>query len=181
MAKKNKHSLLLLVFCVGISLLAGVIGSVGTAEFISTWYVNLNKPFFNPPNWVFGPVWTLLYIMMGTALYRVWLGLAKTAGVVGWFKYQLQKTFGKRKQDRIRSAVIFFLVHLVVNALWSLVFFGMQEIGGAFIIILLLWLMILYLIYEFIRLDKVAGLLLLPYFLWVSFASILNYSLWMMN
>lgn len=181
MSKKSKNSLGLLLFSILISLSAGVIGSLGTAESVSTWYVTLNKPYFNPPNWLFGPVWTTLYILMGIALYLVWKQLVKPAGVLGWFRYQLQKTFRKKKRDRIKTAVVFFFIHLVVNALWSIVFFGLKEVGAAFIVIMLLWVMILYLVYEFFRIEKKAGILLLPYLLWVSFASVLNYSIWMLN
>ena len=151
----------LLIFSIGISQLAGIIGSVFTTSEIANWYVFLNKPFFNPPNWLFGPVWIILYTLMGISLYLVW--------VKGY------------KEENIKRTVNIFLVHLAVNSLWSIVFFGLHDLGLALVIIFTLWLMILYLIKLFWNIEKIAAYLLIPYLLWVSFASILNYSIWMLN
>lgn len=150
-----------LLTSIGLSLGAGLIGSVFTISAIPNWYSTLNKPFFNPPNYLFGPVWTTLYITMGIALYLVWVkGLQKKA--VGF-------------------AFNFFMIHLVVNALWSIVFFGLHEILVSLLIILVLLVMILVLIKLFLKIDKNASYLLLPYLAWVSFATILNFSIWILN
>ncbi len=141
--------------------LAGVIGSFFTVTEISSWYTTLEKPALNPPNWVFGPVWTLLYTMMGIALFLVW------------------KQFDTSKSARY--AVFFFLVHLVVNTAWTLVFFGAKEVALALIVIAILWLMIAALIGWFWKIDRVAALLLVPYLLWVSFASYLNFAILQLN
>lgn len=141
--------------------LAGVIGSVFTFQAIPTWYAALQKPVFNPPNWIFGPVWTLLYALMGIAAYRVWhTGYHRRA---------------------VKRAVILFLVHLAVNVLWSVLFFGAKNIPVAFADIALLWVMILSLIFRFSAVDAVSGYLLVPYLAWVSFAMVLNYYLWILN
>jgi tryptophan-rich sensory protein len=151
----------LLAFTIGISQLAGIIGSIFTTSEIANWYVFLNKPYFNPPNWLFGPVWITLYTLMGISLYLVW-----------------SKGY---KEANIKRAVNIFLVHLVVNSLWSIIFFGLHYLGIAFIVIITLWLMILYLIKLFLGVNKTAAYLLTPYLLWVSFASLLNFSIWQLN
>lgn len=152
---------LLLVFTILISQSAGLIGSVATSPSIPTWYASLAKPSFNPPNWLFGPVWIILYTLMGIALYLVW--------VKGY------------KKKNIKYAVNLFLIHLVVNSLWSIVFFGLHNLGLALVIIIGLWLMIAYLIKLFYKIDKWAAYLLFPYLLWVSFATLLNFSIWQLN
>lgn len=167
----------LLVVSIVLSHLAGFIGSFATASTVDTWYAVLAKPDFSPPNWIFAPVWLSLYTLMGIALYLVWLQIQKPVGILAWFKYKLNR----KKRERIQSAVVFFMIHLVVNALWSLVFFGMKELGSAFVIITLLWAMIIVLIKEFLRIDKRAAYLMVPYLAWVSFAAALNYSIWMLN
>lgn len=149
-----------LIGSVVISQLAGALGALATTPNIDGWYSTLNKPFFNPPNWIFGPVWTTLYTMMGVALY-----LVLTA----------------KKTDTKKTAITLFLVHLVVNSLWSIVFFGLQQPGFALIIITLLWLMIAKLIKLFNKLNVWAGRLLWPYLAWVSFASLLNLFIWRLN
>jgi len=140
-----------------IPFLASAIGGLFTASSVSTWYVALNKPSFNPPNWVFGPVWTILYLMMGVSLYLVWT---------------------KRADKKAFTA---FGVQLSLNALWSVLFFGMQMPLYAFIEIVLLWIAILATIIYFYRINKTAAYLLIPYILWVSFASVLNFSLYILN
>ena len=151
----------LLIFSIAISELAGIIGSFGTISSISSWYVYLNKPIFNPPNYIFGPVWTVLYTMMGISLYFVW--------VKGY------------KNEQVKRAVNIFFIHLVVNTLWSIVFFGLHQLGLAMLIILILLGMILYLIKIFWPIDRGASYLLVPYLLWVSFATILNLAIWRLN
>lgn len=146
---------------IGLSLGAGLIGSIFTFSAIPGWYSSLNKPTFSPPNWIFGPVWTTLYILMGIALYLVWkMGL---------------------KKKEVNIAFNLFLVHLLINALWSIVFFGMKEIFLALIVILILWVMIVVLIKLFWKINRNSAYILLPYLAWVSFATILNFSIWQLN
>ncbi|MFA6605337.1 MAG: TspO/MBR family protein, partial [Patescibacteria group bacterium] len=121
----------------------------------------LNKPSFNPPSWIFGPVWTTLYILMGIALYLIW-------------QEGLKKAF-------VKNSFILFIVNLVLNSLWSITFFGLQNPALAFLVIVLLWITILVLIIRFYRINKLASYLLIPYLLWVSFASVLNFSIWQLN
>jgi tryptophan-rich sensory protein len=142
-----------------IPQLAGFIGSLFTIKNIPTWYASLSKPFFNPPNWIFAPVWTALFILMGVSLYLV---------------------LTKQKKISTPPVKIFF-IQLAINTLWSIVFFGMREPGLAFIIIVVLWFLIYYIIKIFYKIDKVASYLLLPYLAWVSFASVLNFSIWILN
>lgn len=164
---KNKKTSLkikkpfLLAFSIIISQLAGIIGSVATSPLIPTWYAQLEKPFFNPPNWLFGPVWITLYTLMGISLYLIW-----------------SKGYKKKK---IKPMVNLFLIHLVFNSLWSIVFFGFKNLGLAFAIIIYLWIMIACLIKNFWKVNKWASYLLVPYLAWVSFASLLNFAIWQLN
>jgi tryptophan-rich sensory protein len=147
----------LVIVCLGV----GFIGSATTVQNIPTWFANLNKPFFAPPNWLFGPVWTLLYIFMGVAAFLVW-----------------QKGI---KNNSVRVALLIFLVQLILNAVWTPLFFGLHWLLIAFIELVVLWLFILWNIITFYRVSPAAGLILLPYILWVSFASVLNFSIWWLN
>ena len=157
----TNKSIVKLFSSVLICLGAGFIGSFFTTPQIAGWYQTLNKPTWNPPSWLFGPVWTTLFILMGIALYLVWqkAGHSKSA----------------------RQATIFFLVHLLFNIFWSVLFFLLHNPFYAFLEIIVLWLMILTLIIWFFKLDKKAGSLLVPYLLWVSFAGYLNYTIWQLN
>ena len=146
-----------IVVCQG----AGLIGGVATFPSIPTWYASLEKPAFNPPNWLFGPVWTTLYALMGIAAFLVWRQ-------------------GIRKRE-VKIALGIFLVQLVLNSLWSIVFFGLHSLLGGLAVILPLWVAILLSIVAFYRISKTAGVLLIPYILWVSFATILNFFLWQLN
>jgi len=150
-----------LIFSIIIAHSAGIVGSLFTMSAISTWYESLIKPAFNPPNWIFGPVWLLLYTLMGIALYFIW-----------------QKGLNNKQ---VRFTFIFFITHLIFNALWSIVFFGLQNILLALIVILVLWTMILALILLSWKIDKRASYLLIPYLLWVSFATLLNFSILQLN
>ena len=143
-------------------LAVGYISSIVTRENIPTWYALINKPFFTPPNWVFAPVWTLLYIMIGFA-----------AGSV-WNKINTDET-------NVKKAFLFFLIQLALNALWSYLFFGLRNPMLASFEIILLWLMIYETYVQFKKIDKVSGYLLLPYLAWVSFATILTFSIWYLN
>ena len=146
-----------IVVCQG----AGLIGSFATFPSIPTWYASLQKPPFNPPNWVFGPVWTTLYTLMGIAAFLVWRK-------------------GIRNRE-VKIALGIFVVQLILNTLWSVVFFGLHSLAGGMIVIVVLWIAILLSIITFFRISKAAGALLIPYILWVSFAAFLNYHLWRLN
>lgn len=140
---------------------AGIIGSIFTSPAIPTWYAALEKPFFNPPNWLFAPAWVTLYLLMGIAAFLIWRqGL---------------------EQKGVRAALLVFLVQLVLNALWSVVFFGLQSPLWGVVVIIALWVAILLTILRFFKLSAAAGALLLPYILWVSFASVLNIAIWVLN
>lgn len=159
---RKKINWKLLFFSIVASQSAGIIGSFFTANSIRTWYVTLEKPFFNPPNWVFGPVWTLLYTLMGIALYIIW-----------------NKALASKKKNYF--AVWLFLAHLVINTLWSIIFFGLKDLLAALITILILWGMIVWLIKLFYAVNKYAAYLLIPYLAWVSFATVLNGAILFLN
>ncbi|MBI2610125.1 tryptophan-rich sensory protein [Candidatus Giovannonibacteria bacterium] len=158
-----------LIIAIGVSELAGIIGSFFTVSVIPNWYGGLVKPALNPPAWVFGPVWTTLFVLMGIAAFLVW----------------------KKGLDRrdVKIALGIFLGQLVLNMLWSIIFFGstsltlngLNNIGIAFVEIIFLWLAILATIIAFAKISKPAAWLLVPYILWVSFAAYLNYSIWVLN
>jgi tryptophan-rich sensory protein len=158
MVKINWVKLIASIF---ICELVGILGSVFTVSSVSTWYPTLNKPFFNPPSWLFGPVWTLLYLLMGISLYLVW-------------------DKGLKKQQSKTSVVIFGL-QLALNLFWSILFFGLRMPLIAFIEIILLWLAILLTIMHFKRISRTAAYLLIPYILWVSFAAALNFAIYYLN
>jgi len=150
-----------LIVSVIACLAAGAIGSIFTRSAIPTWYATLAKPSFSPPDWLFAPVWTSLYILMGVAAFLVWRkGL---------------------ENKQVRIALIVFLVQLILNALWSIAFFGLQCPLCGLTIISVLWLAILATTILFYRVSRVASVLLWPYLLWVSFASVLNGSIWLLN
>lgn len=140
---------------------AGMIAAILTAQSVQTWYPTLLKPSFNPPNWLFGPVWIVLYLMMGIALYLIW----QRSGT----------------GQNVQTAVIFFIIQLVLNAAWSLIFFGLQSPFWAFVEIVALWIAILITIILFREISRTASYLLVPYILWVTFAAILNFSIWRLN
>jgi len=147
---------------IGCIILAEVVGGLGalfTYSAIPTWYASLNKPSFSPPNYLFAPVWTFLYALMGLALYLVWESKSK---------------------NRMWAYVVFY-AQLFLNFLWSFIFFGQKMPGLAFVEIVILWVLILVNIILFWRINKWAGIMLLPYIAWVSFASILNYALYSLN
>ncbi len=149
------------IIAIVVSELAGIIGSVFTSSSIPTWYATLTRPALNPPSWVFGPVWTTLFAFMGIAAFLVW------------------KKGLKRKDVKIALGI--FLGQLVLNTFWSIIFFGLHSPGGAFIEIIFLWLAILATIIAFVKISKPAAWLLIPYILWVSFASYLNFMIWILN
>jgi len=150
-----------LVLSIGVCFLVAGIGSFFTTSAIDTWYTTLQKPFFNPPNWIFGPVWTLLYLIMGISLYIVWIAKVEK-------KAKLQ-------------GITFFFIQLALNVLWSILFFGLKSPTAALIGIIFLWLAIFLTIRSFLQISKKAGWLLIPYLVWVSFATILNLSIVILN
>jgi translocator protein len=148
-----------------LMLVASLVLSFGTAASgvfveIGGWYAALNKPSWNPPGWLFGPVWSLLYILMAIAAWRVWLR--------GGFANQ-------------RKALGLYLAQLVLNAAWTPLFFGAHEPGWAFVEIVALWIVLAACVIEFRRVDRTAWALMLPYIAWVSFAAFLNFTIWRMN
>lgn len=156
-----KDNIIKLIVCFLACFVAGFIGSLANARSIPTWYATLNKPSFSPPNSVFAPVWTALYIMMAIAAFLVWRRGIQTPWVT--------------------QALIAFGVQLVLNTLWSILFFGLRQPGWAFGEIVLLWIAILATIVIFSRIAPAAAWLMVPYILWVSFAAVLNFSLWRIN
>lgn len=140
--------------------MAGFLGSFFTTPAIPTWYKTLNKPFFTPPDWIFGPVWIGLFILMGISLFFIWQ---------------------RSDHPQFKTGLIFFFVQLFLNILWSVAFFGLRSPLLGLMDILLLWIAILFTIFYFFQVSKFAGLLLIPYLLWVSFATVLNFSLWILN
>ncbi len=153
--------MLKLALCIGVCLLAGAAGAVFTTASVPVWYAALIKPALNPPSWVFGPVWTVLYVLMGVSLFLVWRENEKT--------------------PHARRAYLVFAQQLVLNVLWSVLFFGLHEIGFALVVIALLWLEIARTIFMFRPISKNAAYLLAPYLLWVSFAAYLNLAIWRLN
>jgi translocator protein len=149
-------------------LLAGVIGSVFMVSTSSpqAWYAGLVKPALNPPGWIFGPVWTTLYALMGVAAWLVW-------------KQWSQGSPSTRL--RVKTALAVFGLQLFLNAIWSIIFFGLQNPGWALVDIVFLWLAIIWTIIVFYKISRPAAYLLTPYILWVSFAMYLNYAIWALN
>lgn len=139
---------------------AAAIGGAATATSVGTWYRTLHKPTWNPPDWIFGPVWTLLYVCMAVAAWRVWRGSEPEAG---------------------RRTLILFGVQLGLNALWSVLFFGLRQPGWAFAEVIVFWACLVLLLVRFGRADRIATTLWAPYVAWVSFASVLNGTIWWLN
>jgi benzodiazapine receptor len=150
-----------LVLSIAVCELAGFIGSFFTIPSIPGWYATLARPELAPPNWVFGPVWTTLFALMGIAAFLIW-----KKGI---------------SHKPVRSALWVFLIQLVLNACWTIIFFGLHSPGIAFAEIVILWVAILGTIILFARISRAAAWLLLPYILWVSFAAYLNFSIWTLN
>jgi benzodiazapine receptor len=149
-----------LIVFVGVCLAVGALGGWVTAGSVKDWYPTLNKPWFNPPDWLFGPVWTVLYVMMGIAAWRVWC-----------------KAWG----DRARRPLALFALQLALNLGWSIAFFGLHAIGAAVVVIVALEAAILATMLLFRRIDALAAALLVPYALWVAFAALLNVTIWCLN
>lgn len=173
-----------LLISVVICELAGIAGSLFTVPAISGWYATLNKPVFSPPNWIFAPVWTTLYLLMGISLYLVWKNNWQVknpllqSGRKTWNLWSERLWTGDLQKVNIISI---FALQYVLNILWSYIFFGLHSPVLAFIEILALWWAIVYTVVNFYRVSKSAAYILLPYLIWVSFAAVLNYSLMVLN
>ena len=178
---KNIFKLIIsLVICEG----AGLIGSVFTAPAIGGWYAALNKPAWTPPGAVIGIVWTTLFLLMGISLYLVWsknwkiVPPAPSEARKLWNRFSEKLWFGSWREE---NAVAVFVIQLVLNILWSALFFALKSPGLAFFELIMLWVAIEYTIMNFYRISKTAAYLLIPYILWVTFAGYLNYVIWQMN
>jgi len=156
-----KRKILYIAISVSICLLVGYLSSFATQSSVNDWYLTLNKPSFNPPNWVFAPVWSILYSMMGVAAGLVW---AK-----GFYHVW------------VKTALYHFGFQLLLNALWSMIFFGSKNLIGALVVIVALLIFIILTIRWFKVVNKLAAYLLIPYLLWVCFAAVLNFKIWQLN
>ena len=155
-----KHPWLALIVFLVVCLAAAGIGGAVTTPKIGNWYATLAKPSWNPPNWIFGPVWSALYFCMAVAAWLVW----RQGGFTG-----------------AKVPLTLFAVQLILNVLWSCIFFGLEMPGLAFVEVLFLWLAIAATMVTFWRISTVAGILFAPYLAWVSFASVLNFTIWRLN
>lgn len=155
---RSRHAWLVLVGFIAAAFVAGAIGSAATFEQVRTWYPTLAKPAWNPPGWIFGPVWTTLYVLMGVAIWRAW-----------------------RTGPAVRPLVRLYFVQLVFNALWSILFFALKQPAWALVDIGLLLGCLLWLQRGLWRTDRLAGALWLPYVLWVGFATVLNATIVWLN
>ena len=161
MERHRTTDILKLVASIIICQLAGFIGSIFTRPSIPTWYASLEKPSFTPPNWLFAPVWTALFLLMGVSVFLVWRD--------------------RSGSQRGRIALTIFAIQLVLNMVWSIAFFGFRSPLAGLIVILVLWVAILSTILNFLKVSEIAGILLFPYILWVTFAAVLNASIFAMN
>jgi tryptophan-rich sensory protein len=162
MSNKRNSMVFSLIIAILLPIFMGIIVGVTTGSSISSWYPTLRKPTWNPPSWIFGPVWTVLYGLMGLASWLVW-----------------RKWAAQEKQ--VRGALLWYGLQLGLNFLWSIIFFGMRRPDLALIEIIVLWGAILITMIKFARVDRLAAWLLVPYQLWVSFATVLNAAIWWLN
>jgi translocator protein len=164
--------------------LVGFFGMIFTSPQIEGWYRNLNKPGFNPPNWIFGPVWTIIFVMMGIALYIVWDKKWQPVNKIGFENSKkinpLSRKFFSGSWQKA-NIILIFIFQLILNILWSFLFFAMHLPNFAFFELIMLWFSIIFMIVNFYRVSKQAALLLIPYIVWVSFAGVLNYFIWILN
>jgi tryptophan-rich sensory protein len=158
---KNRKDAGKLLIALILPQIAGVIGSLFTMPATQTWYMNINKPWFTPPNWLFGPVWITLFVLMGVALWLVWRQ--------------------PKESPNKNFALFLFAMQLILNTFWSIIFFGWGQFGLAFLEIIVLWIMVFATALVFAKQSKWAGALLIPYILWLTLASALNYQIWTLN
>lgn len=154
-----KSRWLKIALCVSLCVTLGILSGFSTVESINNWYQHINKPSWNPPNWIFGPVWTTLYILMGISVALIW-------------------HTGHQFKNR---AIGLFIIQFGFNLAWSFIFFNLHAIGWAFVEILLMLFFISLTLYSFYKINRLAAWLLIPYLLWVSFASVLNGTIWFLN
>jgi benzodiazapine receptor len=158
---KDMTKIVKLICSVAVCILIGFLGSFATRGSVTTWYADLSRPSFTPPDWTFGVVWPILYVMMGISAFLIWnMGFDKT---------------------EVKVALGIFGLQLILNGLWTPIFFGLHLIGLALVEIIMMWAAILLTIISFWKVSKPAALLLLPYIFWVSFAIVLNASLFILN
>ncbi len=156
-----KIKLIPLIIFIAVTQLAGLLGAAFTAPAIPDWYQNLNKPSFTPPGWIFAPVWTSLYLMMAFSVYIVWV---------------------KRSDaSNFQTSLVIFFIQLALNSLWSILFFGLRNPAAALFEIVVLWVVLALTIWNFAQISKWAAILLVPYFIWSTFAAILNYAIMVLN
>lgn len=148
-----------LIISLALPQIAGGLGAFFTITSVQSWYQTINKPSFNPPSWIFGPMWTLLYVLMGIACYLIWKG----------------------EHPQKKQLLTLFFSQLFLNALWSPAFFGMESPILGLVVIVPMWALILVCIIQFRKASKLASGLMVPYLLWVSFATVLNFSIWWLN
>lgn len=149
------------IIAIAIPLMVGATSGFFTISGVESWYQTIQKPSWNPPNWIFGPVWTTLYVMMGIALFLVWKE--------------------DTSEELKKIAIALFAVQLTLNFFWSFIFFNQQQPGWALVEIIAMWFFLLLTIFAFAQVNKTAAWLLVPYISWVSFATILNYTIWQLN
>lgn len=154
-----KNIYLKVLVCVALCLSLGILSGFSTADSISNWFQFLKKPSWNPPAWIFGPVWTILYILMGIALAKIW----------------------HSNHTNKKTAIWLFIIQFMLNFCWSFIFFKMHLTGWAFVEIMIMLLFISLTILSFVKINRTAALLLLPYLCWVSFATVLNGTIWFLN
>lgn len=156
----NKTLTLKLLVSIILPLSLGAIAGMFTSQAVPEWYATLNRPSFNPPNWIFGPVWTTLYILMGISFFLIW----------------------KQEPSKVRNrAILIFLVQLLLNFVWSFIFFYFNMIGLALVEIILLWISIFMMLAAFYKIKPLASYINIPYLLWVTFATLLNASYYILN
>jgi benzodiazapine receptor len=155
------ENIIKLIFSISICQLAGVLGSIFTSPSIPEWYATLQKPFFGPPNWIFAPVWILLFTLMGISLYLILI---------------------ENLNDKtVKIGIAIFSFQLILNISWSFLFFSLHNILFALFEIIILWFAILLTIKQFWKINKKSSYLLIPYLFWVTFAAILNFTIWRLN
>ena len=156
----NKTLTLKFLISILLPLSLGAIAGMFTSQSVPEWYATLNRPSFNPPNWIFGPVWTTLYILMGISFFLIW----------------------KQEASKVRkSAILIFLLQLLLNFAWSFIFFYFNMIGLALVEIILLWISIVMMLVVFYKIKPIASYINIPYLLWVTFATVLNASYYILN
>ena len=156
----NKTLILKFLISILLPLSLGAIAGMFTSQSVPEWYATLNRPSFNPPNWIFGPVWTTLYILMGISFFLIW----------------------KQEASKVRNrAILIFLLQLMLNFAWSFIFFYFNMIGLALVEIILLWISIVMMLVVFYKIKPIASYINIPYLLWVTFATVLNASYYFLN